>query len=73
MSDVIRLTKSQKASIEKLIPELLKKYEMRFEDNEFLNMLNEEYTKAINNRDYSYILTSLIVSAARDLKVILND
>lgn len=73
MSDVIRLTKSQKASIEKLIPELLKKYEMHFEDNEFLNMLNEEYTKAINNRDYSYILTSLIVSAARDLKVILND
>lgn len=72
MSDVIRITKSQKDSIEKLIPALLKKYDYHFEDNDVLNMLNETYTEKIKERDYSFILTSLIVSAAKDLGVIIN-
>ena len=73
MSDVIRITKSQKESIEKLIPELLKEYDYQFEDNKFLTQMNKLYTEKIKERDYSFILSSLIVCAASDLGVSLTN
>lgn len=70
MGDVIRLIKSQKDTIEKLIPSLLKEYENLKPTGVYaLDQVREHLLKAIKDRDYSNILSILIVKASHDMDI----
>lgn len=69
-TDVIRIIKSQKDAIEKLIPSLLSEYEkMKPTGIYALDTMIEDHKKAIQDRNYSTILSILIAKAAHDIGV----
>lgn len=70
MSDVIRIIKTQKDAIEKLIPALEEEYnKMKPLGIPGLDSLIEHHKKAIKERDYQTILSILIHHAAKDLNI----
>lgn len=68
--DIIRIIKSQKDTIEKLIPSLLNEYEnMKPTGIAALDALKDHHLEAIKDRDYSTIISILITKAAHDMGV----
>lgn len=72
MSDVIRILNSQKEYIEKLIPALISRQKEYYELLPEYSWLFDSHIKEFENRDYSSILSQLIVYAAKELNVELN-